>query len=138
LGSFPLRGWLVSDIQPAWESKRACKFGNELCLTCRLEGETGCAEQVARFGNAKLVRWTAEPVTRPWQIEDAYCQIVEIEDSEWIAQVRRESPLYARVGRLKHYLVYVEDAGAYEIAAEAVIVEDLRPVGARPNGRDMQ
>jgi len=124
VGEFPPCGWLVAGVCQKWDNEPG-RLGNELCFTCSLERPGQRATQVARFTNAKLVKWTAEPVASAWQVKLAYCQVVEIKESTWIKHIQDRHPSYSRVHLLKHYLMYIEDDGAYEIAAENAVLDDV-------------
>lgn len=74
------------------------------------------------FVNAKATRWTSEPFSQEWQIEDCYCVMVEILDSEWIHELTEKGDQYfAKLYHLRHFLVYIEDCGAFEIAADDIV-----------------
>jgi len=94
-----------------------CEFrsaGGTVELT--YEFETGDEPFVGgvRFRHTRSQTFDPEPLSTRWQVEDAYQKLVEVEDSEWAAKAVDKMG-----GRwpfpVRHFLVYIEDVGAFEI-----------------------
>ncbi|WP_275727456.1 hypothetical protein [Arthrobacter sp. Cr_A7] len=67
----------------------------------------------------RAYRFRAERHCTLWHSEDAYDTLVEVERSEWAAELLEAQPSDTRgEWKIRHFLIYISDAGAYEIAAE--------------------
>jgi hypothetical protein len=72
-----------------------------------------------RFGRVQAYRFRAEPYCTAWHIEKAYDTLVEIEQSEWIAALAAAEPGEGHGRTMRHFLIYIDGAGAYEVAADS-------------------
>jgi hypothetical protein len=71
------------------------------------------------FTRVRAFRWRAESHSTPWHIEDVYGRLAEVIDSEWVAELRKAEPeLLSTRWEIHHYMIYLEDSGAYEVACE--------------------
>ena len=72
-----------------------------------------------RFHQVRAYRFRAESHCNAWHIEDAYDALVEVEQSDWIAELLAAEPseTWGR-WKIRHFLVFVDGSGAYEVAAE--------------------
>ena len=72
------------------------------------------------FSKIRAHRWRAESHCTAWHIEDAYDTIVEIEGSDWARELVMAEPIQAR-GRwvIRHFMLFLDSAGCFEIAAES-------------------
>jgi hypothetical protein len=83
-----------------------------------------------RFERVRAYRYRAEGHCTPWHIEDAYDTLVEVEPSTWLADLLAAEPSgISRGWKLRHFLIFIDGAGAYELAAEDVewLVEQDAP-----------
>jgi hypothetical protein len=71
-----------------------------------------------RFTTPRAYRWRAEGHSTVWHMEGAYDILVEVVDSEWVRELK-ESQMDETPWTIRHFLIYIEDSGAYEIAAES-------------------
>ncbi|MBT2499563.1 hypothetical protein J7E25_10680 [Agromyces sp. ISL-38] len=70
------------------------------------------------FKGVRAYRFHAEGHCTPWHVEDAYDTLVEVEASEWVAELLAAEP--SKTGgqwKIRHFLIYIDSAGAYEVAA---------------------
>ena len=73
-----------------------------------------------RFFTVRSFRWVAEGHSKAWHIEAGEDSLVEVENSRWVSELIAAQPVRERhLWNIHHYLVYVGDAGAYEVAAES-------------------
>lgn len=71
-----------------------------------------------RFRLVRAYRYRAESHCTTWHVESSYDTLVEIEDSEWVAELRALSTS-RKMGdhEMHHYMVYLDSSGSYEIVA---------------------
>ncbi len=93
--------------------------GGDAELKCIYERNGSMYAGGFRFIRVRAFRFRAESHCTPWHVEDAYDNLVEVEQSSWIAELVAAEPSDAR-GQwpMRHFLIYVDNAGAYEVAAE--------------------
>ena len=70
------------------------------------------------FSRVRATRSQAEGHSTTWHSDGAYCALTEVEDSAWIAELSPIPPT-PWPWPIRHFLIYLEDAGAYEVAAES-------------------
>lgn len=67
----------------------------------------------------RAYRFRAEGHCTPWHIEKSYDTLVEVEESGWIYELLAAASVDAHgQWKIRHFLIYVDGAGAYEVAAE--------------------
>jgi hypothetical protein len=72
-----------------------------------------------RFLRVRAYRHRAESHCTVWHI-DAYDQLMEVEDSEWVAELLEATPADMREDfEMHHYVIYVDSSGCYEIVAKS-------------------
>jgi len=70
-----------------------------------------------RFDGVSACRFRAKAYCALWHVEQAYDSLVEVRESKWIAELRAdEDPEQQRWG-MRHFMVYLDSAGCYEIVA---------------------
>lgn len=90
-------------------------------LRCRYERNGLMYAGGLRFRRAFAYRFRAEPYCTVWHIEDAYDAVVEVEHSSWIEELRTSEATEVEADwRARHFLIYVDGAGAYEVIADDV------------------
>lgn len=66
------------------------------------------------------MRKRAERCATAWHIEEAYDTLVEVEDSSWAEEIRADTSAHLRdAQKYKHYLIYLDSAGAFEVIADS-------------------
>jgi len=71
------------------------------------------------FAWTRAYRHRAESHCTVWHIEHAYDTLVEVEDSEWVAELRDAMPEDMRtLFEMHHYMIYVDSYGCYEVVAQ--------------------
>lgn len=55
---------------------------------------------------------------------DAYDKIVEIDNSEWKSRLQVNNSIKYEILKPKHYALYLDDNGLYQILAQNVMVEE--------------
>ncbi len=90
-------------------------------LRCTYERHGSMFAGGLRFHRVSAYRSRAESLCTAWHIEDAYDTLVEVEQSDWVSELRAAEPSEAWGQRkIRHFLIFIDSAGAYEVAAEAV------------------
>jgi hypothetical protein len=91
--------------------------GAEICCTYERNGSMYVGG--LRFKGVRAYKFRAEGHCTPWHVEGAYDTLVEVEHSDWVADLLAAEPGETR-GRwkIRHFLIYIDSAGAYEVAAE--------------------
>ena len=92
--------------------------GGDAELRCVYEHDGAMYSGGFRFHRVRAYRFRSESHCTVWHIEDA---LVEIDRSGWIEELLAGPPNQTP-GQWKprHFLIYVDGAGAYEVAAEEV------------------
>lgn len=95
--------------------------GGDAELRCAYERDGAMFRGGLRFQRVRAYRFRAEGHCTPWHIEDAYDTLVEVEQSEWIGELLAAEPSETwGHWNIRHFLIYLDGAGAYEVAAEDV------------------
>jgi hypothetical protein len=73
-----------------------------------------------RFERVRAFRFRAEGHATIWHLQGAYDTLVEVVSSDWAKELLDAEPRETS-GRwtIRHFLIYVDSAGAYEVAAES-------------------
>jgi hypothetical protein len=73
-----------------------------------------------KFSRVSAMRTRAERCCTPWHIEGVYDTLVEVDDSDWIAELRADtSAQWQNEREAHHYMIYLDSAGSFEIVAES-------------------
>jgi hypothetical protein len=73
-----------------------------------------------RFQEVRAHRHRAESHCTAWHLNGAYDTLVEIEDSEWVADLKAISQGRYKVNwEMHHYMIYLDSAGCYEVVAKS-------------------
>ncbi len=94
--------------------------GGDAELRCTYERTGSMYAGGLRFHRVRAFRFRADSHCTAWHIEGAYDTLVEVEQSDWVIELVDAEPSEAWGGqwKIRHFLIYIDDAGAYEIAAE--------------------
>ena len=104
--------------------------GGDAELRCTYERNGSMYVGGIRFHRVRSYRFRAEGHCTAWHVEDAYDTLVEVERSAWVGELLAAEP--SETGghwKIRHFLIYIDGAGAYEVAAEDVewLPEDAAP-----------
>lgn len=93
--------------------------GGSAELRCSYERSGHMVAGGLRFERVRSYRFVAEGHCTPWHVEDSYDAVVEVEESGWIEELLASEPResWGR-WRIRHFLIFVDGFGAYEVAAE--------------------
>src|SRR5262245_51808217 len=74
-----------------------------------------------RFTRVRAFRFRAEGHCTSWHVQGAYDTLVEVQPSSWVTELLEAEPseTWGR-WKIRHFLIYIDGAGAYEVAAEDV------------------
>lgn len=87
-------------------------------LRCTYEREGSMYSGGLQFSRVRAYRFRAESHCTVWHI-DAYDTLVEIERSAWVSELHAAEPVDIRdQWTIRHFMIYIDSAGAYEVAAE--------------------
>lgn len=86
--------------------------GGNAELQCTYERSGSTYVGGLRFHRVRAYRFRAEDHCTAWHIEDAYDTLVEVEQSDWIAELLTAQPGKTR-GRwgIRHFLIYIDGVG---------------------------
>ena len=72
------------------------------------------------FSRVAAVRTRAERCCQPWHIEGAYDTLVEVEDSQWVDEIRADTQkMWRETWQMHHYMIYLDSVGCFEVIAES-------------------
>jgi hypothetical protein len=88
------------------------------------EGEHGVAWTVLRFVMVLALRFTPDAACDAWMVE-AYSRICEVEESVWLGDMRSTAASRGIVlaASARHFFVYFDHIGCWEVLADDVQVE---------------
>ena len=93
--------------------------GGDAELRCTYERNGSMHAGGLRFHRVRSYRFRAEGHCTSWHIEDAYDTLVEVEESDWLNELSAVEPNETwGQWKIRHFLIYIDGAGAYEVAAE--------------------
>ena len=93
-------------------------LGGSAELRCTYERNGAMFAGGLRFEKVRAYRFRAEGHCTPWHVRDAYDTLVEVEQSDWVSELLAAEPGGVRAGWLiRHFLIYIDGSGAYEVAA---------------------
>lgn len=96
----------------------------DLVVALELDSEEIAPSLTLRFIKQRAFRKRSELYCTPWHIENAYDTLCEIEESDWVAELRAAAASDQRnAWTLRHFMIYIEDLGCLEVVAESVILE---------------
>jgi hypothetical protein len=74
-----------------------------------------------RFNRVRAFRFRSEGHCTSWHVQGTYDTLVEVQPSPWVAELVEAEPseTWGR-WKIRHFLIYLDGAGAYEVAAEDV------------------
>ena|SRR5579862_7119218 len=71
-----------------------------------------------KFRNVCAMQKRAERCCTEWHIRDVYDTLVEIEDSDWVKEVRADmDERWRNKWETHHYMIYFDSAGCFEVIA---------------------
>lgn len=71
-----------------------------------------------QFIRPRSIHWNAESHCTGWHVEGAYDTVVEVKPSRWIAGLVAAQPEHLREKfEMHHYMLYLDSAGLFEVAA---------------------
>ena len=71
-----------------------------------------------RFMRVRAYQFRSESHCTSWYF-DAYDTLVEVEQSDWVRELHAAEPsVTGGIWKIRHFLIYIDGAGAYEVAAE--------------------
>ena len=94
-------------------------LGGDAELRCTYERNGLMYAGGLRFHRVRAYRFRAEGHCTAWHVADAYDTLVEVEHSDWIGELLAAEPseTWGR-WKIRHFLIYIDGSGAYEVAAE--------------------
>ena len=79
------------------------------------------------LGHVLATRTRAERCCTAWHIE-AYDALVEIQDSEWVKEIKAQTdPNWRDKWEMHHYMIYLDSAGCFEVIAASYAVLPEEP-----------
>lgn len=92
--------------------------GGEAELRYEFERDDVSVRGGIRFEKVRAFRFRGEGHCTTWHLQGAYDTLVEVSPSDWTAELLGAEPSETW-GRweIRHFLIFIDSAGAYEIAA---------------------
>jgi hypothetical protein len=76
------------------------------------------------FSKPRAFRKRAETYCTAWHVKDTYDTVCEVDDSEWVAELRRDAvPEWRDRWVMRHFMIYVDGFGCLEVVAESAELE---------------
>ena len=77
-------------------------------------------QSAINFQRVLAIRTRAERGCTAWHIEGAYDNLVEIENSPWVSEVRADTnPQWRDQWAMHHFMIYLDSVGCFEVIAES-------------------
>ncbi len=103
------------------EAETLVDSGGDIELRCLYERDGSMFRGGLRFHKVRAYRFRAESHCTAWHIEGAYDTLVEVVPSEWVSELLAAEPSETwGFWTIRHYLIYIDGEGAYEVAAQDV------------------
>lgn len=104
--------------------------GTDLALSFVFEDDSD-VEFAGRveFSGVRAFRQRAESLCTAWHIEGAYDTVVEVVDSDWVAELTADVSDRSK-GRfpMRHFLLYLDSFGALEVVGAAAALLPAQPL----------
>jgi hypothetical protein len=72
------------------------------------------------FSHVRAFRHSATYQSTPLQVKQSYDKLVEIAHSEWVAELKSNTPTSFRDQlNMHHYMIFLDSSGCYEVVAES-------------------
>lgn len=93
---------------------------NCYALIFEYKDETGVmTTRQIEFTGVRAYRHRAEVHCTKWHVEDVYDALAQVDDSEWVADVRGETAKgWEDYWTLNHYMIYLDSVGSFEVLAD--------------------
>jgi hypothetical protein len=88
-------------------------------LKCTYERNGSMFVGGLRFAGVRAYRFLAEGHCTAWHVDGAYDTLVEVIPSDWVAELMAAESSETWGGwEIRHFLIFVDGSGAYEVAAQ--------------------
>lgn len=108
---------------PSTEIRGPVRFedmGGSAQLSFNFPGSSGMRRCTLVFTRVRAYRHRAEVHCTKWHIEDAYDTLVEVVPSPWAEEVAADTAVgWTREWKLRHFMIYFDSAGSYEVLADS-------------------
>lgn len=76
------------------------------------------------FSKPRAFRKREETYCTAWHVKETYDTVCEVDDSEWVAELRRDAvPEWRDRWVMRHFMIYVDGFGCLEVVAESAELE---------------
>lgn len=94
--------------------------GGEALLRFEFERDGVAYRGGLRFEKVRAYRFRSEGHVTSWHVRGAYDTLVEVIGSDWVAELLAAEPPEAwGCWEIRHFMIYIDGAGCYEIGAAA-------------------
>jgi hypothetical protein len=97
----------------------------DLLVSMTYDVEGAICRTRLRFQKQQAFRNRSEAFCGSWHIRDVFDCVCEVSGSDWLEELRvalRSG--YSFSGKIRHYMVYIEDIGCLEVAAQNVVIDE--------------
>jgi hypothetical protein len=103
--------------------------GGDALLRLEFEHDGSAVRGGLRFEKVRAFRFRTEGHCTGWHVEGVYDTLAEVPGSEWVRELLAAEPLGSQGHwEIHHFMIYIDSAGCYEIAAGSWSWLTLEPV----------
>ena len=94
--------------------------GGEAVLRFEFERDSTPYRGGLRFAKVRAYRFRSEGHCTAWHVDGVYDTLAEVTSSEWVGELMAAEPAETwGHWEIHHFMIYVDSAGCYEVAAES-------------------
>jgi hypothetical protein len=102
-----------------------CTDGADLLLSMEFDDEGARRSASLRFLKQRAFRTRSEIYCTAWHVTDDYDIVCEVQDSDWVQELRSDSvPEWRDYWSMHHFMIYVDSFGCLEVVAESAMFEN--------------
>lgn len=102
-----------------------CTDGSDLLLSMEFDDNGQKRSVSLRFIKQRALRKRSEIYCTTWHVHDAYDTVCEVQDSDWVSELRAACvPEWRDYWVMHHFMIYVDSFGCIEVVAESVVLDD--------------
>jgi hypothetical protein len=103
-----------------------CTDGSDLLLAMDFDDDGQMRSVRLRFVRQRAFRKRSEGHCTDWHVVDAFDTVCEVQDSDWVTELRNASaPEWRDHWVMHHFIIYIDSFGCLEVVAESVLFDDI-------------
>ncbi|WP_157870653.1 hypothetical protein [Azospira oryzae] len=101
-----------------------CTSGGNLVISMDFDNEGQALSARLKFIKQRAFRKRSESYCTDWHIVDVYDTVCEVEESDWVSELRVACPSEWRdQWTMRHFMIYLDSFGCVEVIAESALLE---------------